>query len=73
MKKLLYMTLHFPCVLLLALHDSLWIYKDNILFLRRRLVREVKTFFLQAFKFIFYLMVATPIIMAFMIFMIKLS
>ena len=71
--KLVHMTLHIPCVLLLTLQEYWWLYKDNITQLCGRLVRNIKSFIFKGFKFILYLAVSAPIAMVLMILTIKLS
>lgn len=77
MKKAIYMSIHYPCVLLLAMQEYWWMHRDSITSLTCRLVCEAKGFIKklipQALKFIIYLPVVTPVVAAFMILFIKLS
>lgn len=73
MKKLMYMTLHIPCVLLLVLHEYLWVHSDDISLFWSRLVRDIKGFITQVAKFVLYLAVATPLMFIIMVITIKLS
>lgn len=77
MKKMVYQSLHYPCILLLAMQEFWWVHKDSITYFTSRLVCEAKGFIKklipQAFKFIIYLPVITPVVAALMILFIKLS
>lgn len=76
-KKLVYQMLHYPCILLLAMHEYWFLHKDSITYFSGKFVREVKGSIInlipQVFKFIVYLMVSAPIAIAFMLLCIKLS
>lgn len=77
MKKALRRTLRTICIILLALHDSLqefwWANGDIITLRANNFVRDIKWAIPRVIHFIIGIMVGTPVMVAFMILVIKLS
>ena len=73
MKRAIHMTLHIPCVILLALHDWYLMNKDTFSLCWKHLVRDIKCLIPKMLQLLIGWVIFFPPAFAFLIFMIKFS